>query len=74
MLGIIVVLVVASAALYIAYKLIQNPDANGDGKVNINDAVVVTKEVAKEVVAEVKAVEEKVVEKVKKVRKPKAPK
>ena len=57
---------------YFVYRLLKNPDVNGDGKVDAKDAVAVAKQVAKETVAEVKAVEEKVVEKVKKSRKKKA--
>lgn len=53
---------------FIVFKLIKTPDLNNDGKVDVQDVVEATKQVAEEAKTEAIAV----VEKVKKARKPKA--
>lgn len=55
---------------FIVFKLIKTPDLNNDGKVDVQDVVEATKQVAEEAKTEAVAV----VEKVKKARKPKKPK
>jgi len=65
----IVVLAIAILAV-VVFKLFKTPDLNGDGKVDVQDVVEATKQVAEEVKTETVAV----VEKVKKARKPRKPK
>jgi len=57
-------LVVLAGLSFVAYKLINKPDINNDGKVDVQDVVTA----AKETVVEVKAQAVKVVEKVKKAK------
>ena len=73
----VVVLLVAFIvfALWNAWKLLNKPDANDDGKVDANDVLFTAKEVAAEVKEEAVKVAEKVTEKVaEKVKKPRAKK
>lgn len=57
-------LVVLAGLSFVAYKLINKPDINNDGKFDVQDVVTA----AKETVVEVKAQAVKVVEKVKKAK------
>ena len=57
-------LVVLAGLSFVAYKLINKPDINNDGKVDVQDVVTA----AKETVVEVKAQAVKVVAKVKKAK------
>jgi hypothetical protein len=73
----VVVLLVAFIvfALWNAWKLLNKPDANDDGKVDANDVLFTAKEVVAEVKEETVKVAEKVTEKVtEKVKKPRAKK
>jgi len=73
----VVVLLVAFIvfALWNAWKLLNKPDANNDGKVDANDVLFTAKEAAAEVKTEAVKVAEKVTEKVaEKVKKPRAKK
>jgi hypothetical protein len=73
----VVVLLVAFIvfALWNAWKLLNKPDANNDGKVDANDVLFTAKEVVAEVKEETVKVAEKVTEKVtEKVKKPRAKK
>ena len=70
----VVVLLVAFIvfALWNAWKLLNKPDANDDGKVDVKDVAFTAKEVAAEVKTEAVKVAEKVTEQVKKPRAKKA--
>ena len=70
----VVVLLVAFIvfALWNAWKLLNKPDANDDGKVDANDVLFTAKEVVAEVKEETVKVAEKVTEQVKKSRAKKA--
>ena len=72
--GTLVVLVLLAVAGWIVWKLLQDPDKNDDGKVDVKDVALAAKEVAVEAKAHAEKAAEVAVEKVKKARKPKAPK
>ena len=72
--GLLIVLLLVAVAGWVVWKLLQDPDKNDDGKVDVKDVALAAKEVAVEAKAHAEKAAEVAVEKVKKARKPKAPK